>query len=117
MTLTPGNYDLTLYQGATFSQYFTWKNSDGSPVDLTGFSARMMARETLDSQAFLTLTTANGGITLGGTAGTILLTLNPADSAAISASAGVYDLELVSGSGDVQRLLQGNIYVSREVTR
>lgn len=117
MTLTPGNYDITLYQGATFAQTLTWKNSEGSAINLTGFSARMMAREHLDAEAFLTLTTENGGITLGGVAGTIALAVTATDTAALTASRGVYDMELVDGAGKVQRLLQGNIYISREVTR
>ena len=118
MTITPGQYDIVIYQGATFSQLFTWRDSNNALVNLTGFTARMMARSSADSPtAFLTLTTENGGIALGGTAGTLMLSRSPAQTAALPATSGVYDLEVVDGAGQVHRLLQGNLMVSAEVTR
>ncbi|NBX03384.1 MAG: hypothetical protein EBR02_04870 [Alphaproteobacteria bacterium] len=118
MTFSPGNYDLTIYQGATFSQILTWKDGSGELVNLTGYTARMMARESIDAaSAFITMTTENGGITLGGAAGTIALSISAANTAAITAQGGVYDLELVSGGGVVTRLLAGNVFINREVTR
>ena len=78
----------------------------------------MMLRDAVESTSpFLTLTTENGGIALGGSAGTITLTISAAATAALTAASGCYDLELVSGSGLVTRLLQGRVVVSREVTR
>lgn len=118
MTITPGNYDITVYQGGTFSQQFTWRDQNNAPVNLTGYTARMMARASVDSASpFVTLTTENGGIALGGAAGTITLAMSAAQTAALAAQNGVYDLELVSGSGAVSRLLAGNLFVSAEVTR
>ena len=118
MTISPGNYDLTIYQGATFSQTLTWKDASDALVNLTGYTARMMARTSIDAASpFLTLTTENGCITLGGATGTIALSISATDTATISAQGGVYDLELVSGSGVVTRLLSGNVFINREVTR
>lgn len=118
MTFSPGTYDIVLYQGTTFTEQLTWKDSSGDPVDLTGWTARMMARESVDAEtAFITLTTENDGIALGGAAGTITLSMTDADTSALSIYSGIYDLELISDSGDVFRLLQGNLTVSREVTR
>jgi hypothetical protein len=54
---------------------------------------------------------------LGGAAGTITLTISATDTAALTSGRGVYDLELVSGSGIVTRLLQGVATISRNVTR
>jgi hypothetical protein len=45
------------------------------------------------------------------------LTISATDTAALTAGRGVYDLELVSGSGIVTRLLQGVATISRNVTR
>ena len=110
-------YDLTIEQGATFSQLVTYKES-GVAVNLTGYTARMQVRSTLESASTVVeLTTANGRITLGGSAGTITLTVSATDTAALTAGRGVYDLELVSGSGIVTRLLQGVATISRNVTR
>jgi hypothetical protein len=110
-------YDLTIEQGATFSQLITYKDN-GVPVSLTGYTARMQVRATLESASTLVeLTTANGRIALGGAAGTITLTISATDTAALTSGRGVYDLELVSGSGIVTRLLQGVATISRNVTR
>jgi hypothetical protein len=110
-------YDILLEQGATFSQVITYKDN-GVAVNLTGYTARMQVRATLESASTLVeLTTANGRIALGGTAGTITLTISATDTAALTSGRGVYDLELVSGSGIVTRLLQGVATISRNVTR
>lgn len=115
----PGWLDLVGYQGASFDYSLTWQTG-GTPVDLSGYSARMQVRETVDSTAVVLSLTAGTGITLGGTAGTIFLEASAATMAAIDAQASnqfVYDLELVSGAGYVTRLLEGTFTVSPEVTR
>ncbi len=118
MTISPGQYDITIYQGATYNQQFTWKDQANNPINLTGYSARMMARSSIDaSSPFINLTNTNGGITLGGAAGTITLNMSDSQTALLSSINGVYDLELVDGAAKVTRLLQGNIVVSPEVTR
>ena len=110
-------YDITIEQGATFSQVITYKES-GVAINLTGYTARMQVRSTLESAtSVVELTTANSRIALGGVAGTISLTISATDTAALTAGRGVYDLELVSGSGIVTRLLQGVCTISRNVTR
>jgi hypothetical protein len=110
-------YDILIEQGATYSQVITYKEA-GVAVNLTGYTARMQVRATLESASTLVeLTTANSRIALGGTAGTITLTISATDTAALASGRGVYDLELVSGSGIVTRLLQGVATISRNVTR
>jgi hypothetical protein len=110
-------YDILIEQGATYSQVITYKDN-GVAVNLTGYTARMQVRATLESASTLVeLTTANSRIALGGTAGTITLTISATDTAALTSGRGVYDLELVSGSGIVTRLLQGVATISRNVTR
>jgi hypothetical protein len=110
-------YDILIEQGATFSQVITYKDN-GVAVNLTGYTARMQVRATLESASTLVeLTTANGRIALGGAAGTITLSISATDTEALTAGRGVYDLELVSGSGIVTRLLQGVATISRNVTR
>jgi hypothetical protein len=110
-------YDILIEQGATYSQVISYKES-GVAINLTGYTARMQVRATLEAASTLVeLTTANSRIALGGTAGTISLTISATDTAALTSGRGVYDLELVSGSGIVTRLLQGVATISRNVTR
>lgn len=66
--------------------------------------------------AILTLTTENGGITLGGALGTIVLSVAATVTRTLEPGSYVYDLELVSGNV-VTRLLQGGFVVNAEVTR
>lgn len=124
--MSAGTYNIQADQGATYSQTFTLRDSAGDLVDLTGFTARMQVRATYESaSALLDLTTSNGGITLGGALGTIILLATAAQMAAFVVTdtsnrppvlISVYDLELIFGTV-VTRLLQGSFIVSREVTR
>ena len=110
-------HDLCIPAGASFSRVIRWK-ADGANVNLTGYAARMQIRPTAASATTtLSLTTENSRITLGGTAGTITLSISATDTAAITAGRYVYDLELVSAGGIVTRLLQGVVTVSANVTR
>lgn len=115
--------DRSILQGATFSWSFTWKtapdeDSAKTPVNLTGCTARMQIRSKVESpEVLLSLTTENGGIALGGTAGTIELLIDADDTAAITWTSGVYDLEIVFPGGQVRRLMYGSVVVSPEVTR
>lgn len=110
---------LKIDQGATFRKSVTWKaGTPAAPVDLTGCTARMHVRSEVKSPTvLLDLTTANGGVTLGGAAGTVDLYLTDDQTTAITWTSGVYDLEVEFANGDVRRLLYGSVTVSPEVTR
>ena len=111
-----GTHNFTIEQGATFSRTLTWTDEDGAAIDLTGYSARMKVKYHRRDQTALLELTNGDGITLGGAAGTIIITISAADTAAIDWTEAVYDLELVSGAV-VTRLLQGTITVDQEVTK
>lgn len=111
----PGYLNLICYQGASFDYTLTWKSA-GTPVDLTGYSARMQVREDYTSSTAVLSFTNGTGITLGGTAGTILIATTAGTTANLAAGDYVYDLEMVSG-GTVTRLVQGKFTVDPEVTR
>lgn len=111
-------YDLEIKQGATLSLTATWRDSTGTAVNLTGYTARMQVRSTYDAASTILSLTSGSGITLGGSAGTIAITASATTTAALTAPwSGVWDLELVSGGGEVTRLLEGAATVSPEVTR
>jgi len=115
--MAAGTLDFTIEQGATFNLLLTWKINDVA-VNLTNWTARLQARvDVEDTQTVLTLTTENGGITLGGALGTISLDQTATQTAVLPAGTYVYDLELISGVGAVTRLVQGELNISAEVTR
>ena len=111
---------LRIDQGATWTVTLTWKIA-GVAVNLTGYSARMQARSTVDSdEVILSLTSGpGGGITLGGVAGTIVLSMAADETQdLVPGNDYCYDLELVAGDGvTVTRLVEGRLEVKAEVTR
>jgi hypothetical protein len=115
--MAAGTLDLSIEQGATYNLVLTWQ-INGTAVNLTNYTARLQARvDVEDSEVILSLTTANGGITLGGALGTISLDQTATQTALLPAGTYVYDLELIAGGGTVTRLVQGELIVSPEVTR
>lgn len=89
-----------------------------TPVSLSGFTARMQIRETVEAADTLaSLTSTGGDIALDDTNHTITVTISATATAAYDFATAVYDLELVSGTGVVTRLLEGEVSVSSEVTR
>lgn len=124
LIVAPSDVEITIYQGATFRHSFTWKSgpteATALPVDLTGAVARAQIRETYASAtAIANLTTENGGVILGGSAGTVTLYLSATATAAFPTPAKPvrWDLEIVWPDGDVVRLLEGQAMISPEVTR
>lgn len=109
-----GVVNLTADQGATYSQRITWK-IDGNAVNLTGYTARMRVKNLVRNFDVLHLTSTSG-IALGGAAGTIDLLVSAADMTKVVAGKYSYDLELVSPSGTVTRLIKGTFTVTPEVT-
>lgn len=112
-----GVYNINMDQGATFERLITVRNPDESLFNFTDYTARMYIREEIDStDVQVSLTTENGGITLGGAAGTISLYLSAEATAGLD-DEGVYDLEIIEPSGKIHRLLKGKVRVDLEVTR
>lgn len=110
--------NLVFEQGTDFSHIVGIQNPDGSIFALTGYSARMQVRPTVDSGTLLfELTVGNGRVAINTLTGQITLTVSSADTTLMTWRSGVYDLEIVSGSSVVTRIMQGNATLSLEVTR
>jgi hypothetical protein len=113
--MTPGKYNMICPQGATFSKTLTWTIDDVA-VDLTGYTARMQARDKVGGSCIVVnITTENGGISLDDE-GNINLLISSDDTKTINAKDYVYDLELDSGS-EVYRIIEGKFIVTPEVTK
>ena len=120
----PGRYDIPLVQGATLSIPITLKKADGSLYDLSNCTARAQIRKFHRSTAKVAEFTAT--IPEPKTQGVVILSLTAIQTAAIPAgetstderSKYVYDVEIENTvDGTVERVLNGNVYVSAEVTR
>ncbi len=113
-------YDLQVETGATFQLSMVWKDSLGAPINLSGYSAKMQFRTSpSDTTVVMEASTVAGTIVLGGSLGTISVTIPAATTGLISDTIQqlVYDLIVTSPGGVVTRLVQGKAYISPEVTR
>jgi len=109
--------DLTIEQGATFTYNLTWRDGTGAVKALgSGWTARLQIRETISSSTTLASLTNTAGITLANTSPNVVISISATDTAALSFTNAVYDLELVN-SGTVYRILEGKVTLSKEVTR
>lgn len=89
-----------------------------TPIDLTGYTARMQLRPTLDSTTIIDeYTTANGKIVIDIVGCSITILVDATLTAAYTFTSAVYSLEMVSGSGVVTQLTTGTITLVKEVTR
>lgn len=105
-------------QGATFDYRLVYKTADDVPADLTGYTARMMVRQNIaDTEPQIELSTENGRIIITALTGGIQLLIAAEDTAALDFNTGYYDLEIESGDGTVTRIMEGEVELSKEVTR
>lgn len=110
--MTAATKNFIIEQKATFRKRLVWRDARKRPIDLTGHFARMQIRDTAGA-IIATLTTENGGITLGGALGTIDLYINvSATSQMTFTTAMPYDLTVILPNGDTDRLLQGTVKLS-----
>jgi hypothetical protein len=132
--MAAGIYSFNIEQGVTTDFELVYKDSDGNPVNLTGYRARMQLKDSAGgSNTYLTLSSSlqsdGTGLNMSGsggdlacnppTSGSIGIYISHTTSSNLSFGTAVYDLELISGSGNytvVTRLLQGKIKLSKQVT-
>lgn len=110
---------LLIPQGSTLRRRFELKNPDKTPMDLAGYSARMQYRSAHNAtSALLDASVANGRVTMYPTQGAFEVVVPASVTQALTAPArGVFDVEITSASGEVYRIVEGDVRVSPEVTR
>jgi len=138
--MKPAQIDIDIYQGATFRKRFWYgrkTDPDGplpdptadppvnfTPHDLTGCTARMQVRPSVDS-SIIWIDLTDTTITVGDDEGWIEVEATAIETAGfdfdprptMKRGSGVYDLEVVFPDGDVIRLAQGRVNLDPEVTR
>jgi len=103
--------EFTAYVSGGYLQFY-------KPVDMTGFTARLSIKDKRGDAGteLLRLDTTNGGITIDVVNNVITLTITATATAALTWKKGVYDLEMVSASGVVTKIMSGDVTVSQEAT-
>jgi hypothetical protein len=113
------SYNTVIDQGATWYLTVTYQNPNGTPINITNYTAALQLRSLpSDATAVLSLTTG-AGITITGATGTVAITASATQTRAIDEGNYYYDLEISSPTSPsvVTRLVQGQVVVSAEVTR
>lgn len=111
-------YDLKIEQGADFKESLVLRDDQGVLINLTGYTAEMQIRPYVSSDTvLLNATSANGLISITPAEALIELIFDNATTAALIYTKCVYDLEVTKPSGEVVRLIEGNVYVTPQVTR
>lgn len=87
------------------------------PKSLTDWTARMDIRDALDDTTPLVSLTSPTDIVITVATAEIQILIDAAVTAALDFDEGVYDLELEDASGNVTRLIEGEVAFTKEVTR
>lgn len=134
--------DLFINQNASWSDVYTHKDAAGA-IDLTGYTAAMSIKrapgQTVVARAYLSSgADADGGtIVLGGTAGTVTMSMTPAQTLKLlwdfdlwaviethnergvlvsPQSTLIYDLTITSPAGIATRAIEGRVIIRRSAT-
>jgi hypothetical protein len=123
-----GKYSFIIQEGATFNLQINWTDSEGTPIDLENYHARMQIRPNVDSDVILlelssSLSEDGSGILLNGingdiaySSGSIGIHIAANTTETLKFSEASYDLEMVQDEV-VIRLLEGRVKLSKNVTR
>ena len=124
MSFLPGISNISIYTNTTYSSVIVWSTNPcccqgtvgaiPSPVDLTGYTVEMQFRPYAGSSTLYY--DASSDIVLGGTAGTITITIPASVTNGFTWPSAVYDLILTSSSGVATALLSGTVTVTTSVS-
>lgn len=105
--IQPGRYDITLQQGATFEMTVQYKDSNGVPVDMTGYSVVSKIYNRLGTEQVAEFSTPwqvqESGI--------FKMRLSSAVTSGITQQ-GQYDVLVTDPLGDKFYILEGALFVS-----
>lgn len=116
-------YDLNIDRGSTFSQTFVLTDpSTEAAINLAGYTARSEVRRNYSASTSLidftiVIVSATGSITISATAAETTLESEP-EAAGINPTPlrGVWDLDIIDGSGTVTKLMRGKAYMYPRVS-
>jgi hypothetical protein len=125
MTASPANINVKVYMHATLDETVTLTDSVGAPLNLTGKTALCHVRkDRSDADIQITLSSADGGIILGGALGTVTFVMDNVETGALDcpydAEAWAYDLLITDPTFNpdrVDRTFQGLFFIIPGATR
>lgn len=106
-------YNLAIDQGSDFTTTIQVNDDSGADRDLSGYLVRGQLRRSYGSTSNVQFSSNISGID----SGEITIALSSATTANLKYGRYVYDIELYTGTGNVERILEGIVTVYPEVTK
>lgn len=107
----PSNYDLVLYRGDYFSTSIVIKDSTGSVVNLTGYTAKCSIKSSFSASSSFDAT-----CTVTALEGLVEIMFPSSVTEDILAGSYVWDFQVTNPSGNVRTYIAGDVTVFDEVT-
>jgi hypothetical protein len=102
-----------VYQGDDFAALVTVNNADGTPANITGYTAQAQIRaDVADNEPTILIT-----ITATVTSPNVNLFIPHASTAGVAGGTYVWDLQIKDGSGLITTVVAGKAVITPEVTR
>jgi hypothetical protein len=121
--MSAGKYAYFIEQGTTSELFIKYKDQNGNPISLEGYSAQLQIRPNyadFTSDKYLTLSSSmdpdGSGIIIVPESGSLAICISAEKTDELKFDEGYYDLEIYSGSY-TKRLLEGKVKISKSVTR
>lgn len=114
MATEPLNWPITIRRGREFSEYFGFRNDDGTPFDLTGYVVKAQARvrQSISSELVVDFTVRIPDRTTGDT----YMELTDGQSTAIKGKRAYYDVLLINASNIDVTTVEGVATIKGSVT-
>lgn len=103
--------NLIIDQGTTYKTSFLVNADDGSPLNMSSYTAASQIRKTYTSSNSVSFTTS------ANSTGWVSLSLDSNATSNLTSGRYVYDVEITSPSNVVSRIVEGLVTVTPQVTR
>lgn len=105
--------NLYVDQGSFFRTHVTVANTNGSTLDLTGFTVASQLRKSYQSSTGFNFTTSISNPTQG----RVRIELTSEQSRVIPAGKYLYDVEILAPTGERTRIVEGIVLINPEITK
>ena len=104
-------FNITIPQGADFSETFSSTENDGSTSNLTGFTASASLKKHYGSSTSVPFT-----VSITTAVGEVAIAMTSGKTVSLEPGRYVYDVRLQSPSGAVSRMVEGMAFVTAGIT-
>jgi len=105
--------NLVIYTDIDFEQTFLLTNPDNTPLNLVGYTASSKIKKTSDSDSSVSFTVSFPNEETG----EVKVALAATQTSQIKAGVYQYDIVLINSSGFKTRVIEGEVFVKKAVTR